>query len=146
MRKMADAYFTIEAALIIPLVLGIFVFLIYIMIFQYDRCLIEQDIGILTLRGTIEKSSNNDELLCYLQEEANKIDRNKYAAAIWDPTTIKIKNSRIEIIGRIMVQVPFPRLALLTGQQDWTVSAKFQNRRISPTNFIRACRRLKNLQ
>ena len=41
-----NAYFTVEAALIIPLVLGILVFLIFIMFYQYDRCLLEQDIGI----------------------------------------------------------------------------------------------------
>lgn len=41
-------YFTVETSLILPMVLAVQVFLIYAMLRQYDRCLLEQDMGILT--------------------------------------------------------------------------------------------------
>lgn len=145
MKKLTEAYLTVEAALIIPIVLGIFIFLIYIMFYQYDRCLTEQDMGILSLRGAVRKSENNEELFGYIQKESNAIYLDKYVAAVWEPTLIKIKQNRIEITGKALVKVPFPRLALLTGQKDWSVSGSFQNRKISPVAFVRACRRLRNL-
>lgn len=39
-----DAYFTIEAACVFPLVLGIQMLLVYALFFQYDKCLSEQDV------------------------------------------------------------------------------------------------------
>lgn len=38
-------YFTVETSLILPMVLAVQVFLIYAMLRQYDRCLLEQDMG-----------------------------------------------------------------------------------------------------
>lgn len=41
--KITDAYFTIEAAFLIPIVLCLFAFIIYLAFFMYDRCLLTQD-------------------------------------------------------------------------------------------------------
>ena len=41
--KRVSAYMTVEAALIIPIVMGSILFVVYMMLFQYNRCLLEQD-------------------------------------------------------------------------------------------------------
>jgi len=51
----ADAYFTVEAALIIPIVLCIFVMIIYLSFYLYDRCVMAQDCYVLSYRQSIEK-------------------------------------------------------------------------------------------
>ena len=51
----ADAYFTVEAALIIPIVLCIFVMIIYLSFYLYDRCVMSQDWYVLSYRQSIEK-------------------------------------------------------------------------------------------
>lgn len=51
----ADAYFTVEAALIIPIVLCIFVMIIYLSFYLYDRCVMSQDCYVLSYRQSIEK-------------------------------------------------------------------------------------------
>ena len=44
-RKNYKAYFTVEAAVLYPIVLGVIVLMTYLLFFQYDRCLLEQDMG-----------------------------------------------------------------------------------------------------
>lgn len=44
-RKYYRAYFTVEAAVLYPVVLGVVLLMMYLLFFQYDRCLLEQDMG-----------------------------------------------------------------------------------------------------
>lgn len=46
-----NAYLTVEAAMVFPLVLFFLVELMQIAIFQYDRCLMEQNLAVIALRG-----------------------------------------------------------------------------------------------
>ena len=45
MKKESDAYFTVEAAILYPIILSVILLMTYLLLFQYDRCLLEQDIG-----------------------------------------------------------------------------------------------------
>lgn len=51
----AEAYFTVEAALVVPVVLCIFVMIIYLSFYLYDRCVMAQDCYVLSYRQSIEK-------------------------------------------------------------------------------------------
>lgn len=51
----AEAYFTVEAAMVIPIVLCILVMLIYLAFYLYDRCILAQDCYVLSYRQSIEK-------------------------------------------------------------------------------------------
>ena len=54
-RMEAEAYFTVEAALIVPVVVCIFVMIIYLSFYLYDRCVLTQDCYVLSYRQSIEK-------------------------------------------------------------------------------------------
>ena len=56
-RKEADAYFTVEAAVIVPIVLFLFVMIIYMSFYLYDRCVMTQDFYILSYRQSLEKGT-----------------------------------------------------------------------------------------
>lgn len=51
-KKTLGAYMTIEASLIIPMVIGILVSLVFLAFFLYNRCVLTQDMYILCLRGS----------------------------------------------------------------------------------------------
>ena len=51
----AEAYFTVEAALLVPVALCIFVMIIYLSFYLYDRCVMAQDCYVLSYRQSIEK-------------------------------------------------------------------------------------------
>ena len=42
-RKNYKAYFTVEAAVLYPIVLGVIVLMTYLLFFQYDRCLFDTE-------------------------------------------------------------------------------------------------------
>lgn len=52
-----DAYFTVEAALVVPIALGILVMIIYMSFYLYDRCVMSQDCYVLSYRQSIEKGN-----------------------------------------------------------------------------------------
>lgn len=52
-----DAYFTVEAALVIPIALSILVMIIYMSFYLYDRCVMAQDCYVLSYRQSIEKGN-----------------------------------------------------------------------------------------
>lgn len=51
---------TVEAALIMPMVLCVIVVLIYTAFLMYDRCLYDQDAYLLCLREAVRKDSQNE--------------------------------------------------------------------------------------
>ena len=56
-RISEEAYFTVEAALVMPVVLAIIVMIIYMSFYLYDRCVMQQDCCVLSYRQSIEKGT-----------------------------------------------------------------------------------------
>lgn len=56
-------YMTVEASMILPLVFGVVMFVLSLLFYSYDRCLLEQDVAALVVRseyldgGTIEEKA-----------------------------------------------------------------------------------------
>ena len=77
-RKNYKAYFTVEAAVLYPIVLGVIVLMTYLLFFQYDRCLLEQDMGraavrsgriyMLTFTSTPDNYENHADTLADVKE------------------------------------------------------------------------------
>lgn len=76
-RKCADGYFSVEAALVLPTVLGVYLFLIAILLLQYDRCLLEQDMASMLIKASNEKNTPQQQLE-YLQELTATWDKEQY--------------------------------------------------------------------
>lgn len=142
MKKSQTAYFTVEAALILPFTLGVIVFLIYMMFYQYDRCLIEQDIGILALRGTLSNFADKERLLQEMQEQETKISLDKFVALQRENTKFRLSGNLVIVNGGGKVITPFPDLSFLSGQGGWQIYTEFRNQRISPALFVRTCAKL----
>ena len=49
-RRRCDAYFTLEAAFIIPAAFALVISLIFLAVFMYDRCLLDQDLYLACFR------------------------------------------------------------------------------------------------
>jgi hypothetical protein len=137
-----NGYFTVEAALILPVVLWIFLFLIYQMLFQYDRCLMEQDIGIIALRGSMLQQEKK-ELLTSIQNEYGKINQHQYVMLSRDEPHFIVSGGKITVEGggSLMASLPpFIHLAIPSGL--WKTESSFTNNRINPVLFIRTCQKV----
>ena len=65
-QREAGGYFTVEAAIVLPVVLGVYVFLITVLLVQYDRCVLEQDMASMIVKVS-NRTGTPQQHLEYLQ-------------------------------------------------------------------------------
>ncbi|MCM1184938.1 MAG: hypothetical protein NC251_00770 [Lachnoclostridium sp.] len=140
--KKVEAYFTVEAALILPMALGVIVLIMYLWFFQYNRCLLEQDAGILALRGAVTEAADNQKRVALLTEQAEQLDRDKYVAWEDAKTSITVKQGKIQVKKEGMLRFPFQGLILGKRKAVWETGATYENRILIPTSVIRYYRKL----
>ena len=142
-----NAYFTVEAALVLPMVISGMLLGIYLFCYQYDRCLLEQDMGSLVLWGSTEAENAGDaaELKRQLQRRAAELYLDKYVA--WEMTSVEInlKNDRIDVAGGGNFTFPVPQWNLWNDSSRWKADASLQCARQDPVFFIRQFRKLQRL-
>lgn len=121
-QKHVNGYFSVEAALVLPIVLGVYLFLIAILFVQYDRCLLEQDMASMLIKAS-NRSGTPQQQLEYLQELTTAWDREQY---LWvQPQsphfTIQGKRIHLEAAGDYGMPV-FGNLVNLGGPHQIKIS------------------------
>lgn len=145
-REKQNAYFTVEAALVLPLVMSAMMIGIYLFCYQYNRCLLEQDMGSLLVWGctaAAEKSGKAEEIKESVLRRASEINRDKYAAWKLTAIDIKLSNNDISLEGRGELVFPVPGWNLWNNDNLWEAEVAFVSERLSPVFFIRQYRKLK---
>lgn len=128
-----EGYFTVEAALVLPMVLAEVVLIIYLLFFQYDRCLMEQDLGVLMFRGITMAGEDNRHKMEELEKYVAKQDTEKYL--VWDREDIKMKIER----GILCVS---QKGQMSTTGVRWDASRTYEGHFVSPVFLIRSVRRM----
>lgn len=146
--KDSNAYFTIEAALVLPLVIGAMMMGLYLFCYQYDRCLLEQDMGSLLIFScalATENAGSTDEIRENIELRAGELNRKKYAA--WELTTldIKLEKNHISIIGQGQLTFPVPGWNLWNNNNVWEAKVSYGSNRLSPVFYIRQYRKIHSL-
>ena len=146
--KNQNAYFTVEAALVLPLVMSAMLLGIYLFCFQYDRCLLEQDMGSLVLwSGAVaaenagDTAKTDDAVRC----RAADIYQEKYVA--WKTTgiDIRLEKNRISVFGSGELTFPVPGWNLWNDSSLWKTDTCFLKSRLSPVFYIRQYRKAAEL-
>lgn len=146
--KGQNAYFTVEAALVLPLVISAMLLITYLFCYQYDRCLLEQDMGGLALWSSSAASGyveNAEELNKLLRQHAADIYQGKYVA--WKSTHVEIRleKNQVSVSGGGELTFPVPGWNLWNNSGNWEAKTSFQNSIRSPVFYIRQYRKLKGL-
>lgn len=138
-----NAYFTVEAALVLPVVIGAVLFVIYTMLFQYDRCLLEQDVGAIALWGSLAEASDMSVLEQKVQARISGLYREKYAA--WRITKLNavLDKNRFHVEGEGQLTFPVPGWNFWNADNVWRSQASYGYSRLSPVTFIRLCHRFR---
>ena len=101
-----EGFFSVEAALVLPTVLGVYLFLIVMLFLQYDRCLLEQDMAsIMVKAGSYEGTPQ--QTMEYLQELTAQWERERYLWVIPQAPYFTIQGSqiRLEAAGEYTVPI-----------------------------------------
>lgn len=122
----ARAYFTVEAALLFPVILTVYLALFYLAFYQYDRCVAEQCLRLSLLQGT----RTNGETVKEVKEAYKRNSREKYILAKMED--VQIERGAESIQGQLEGISAGWQLVLTGECRDW-----------DPVFWLRALKRLK---
>ena len=141
MKKKIDAYLTIEASLLISIIIGVILLVIYLLFFQYDRCLMEHVTGVLGVRGCTLQITDKERLLIELMEYSEQKDK-RYLAWDMDDVIVQLKGNSVFVKRDGKLRFPFRSMMFWNGEREWKSSIEFRNYRIKPVEFIRSYRKV----
>lgn len=136
-------YLTIEAAIIVPIALFCILLILFLAFFQYDRCLLEQDLKMTMLRTSNMTYYTNQELYNELHEQKLYLNEIEYPNFTWIEQKHKIGPQKTEVsvmgkvhnfFGGLLFSAPSTKL--------WGIDIKETLEKYDPVSFIRKCRRL----
>ena len=142
MKKESDAYFTVEAAILYPIILSVILLMTYLLLFQYDRCLLEQDIGKATVLSGSKWTLTKEQLNDYMQKKALHFDEEKYIA--WENEDPLWKLEKNDVILEKTGRLRYSFAGMGTLEKYWSAKASFQVDRISPVFWLRRSRNVQN--
>ena len=134
MRKEADGYFTVEAAMVMPLVFGVILMVLYLLFFQYNRCVLELELGVFALRGSLLETESNEDRAEKLQQQAMEQNEERYIA--WECGDIQWKLERGTLQAEQQGVLLFP-----FAKERWNARGSYRNQIISPVSFLRYYRK-----
>lgn len=138
--KKVRAYFTVEAALLYPVVLGVILLMGYLLFFQYDRCLMEQEVGRASVRAGGSWWESKERLQERLKKEILQFDTEKYIA--WDTEEPRWKQERNTFVLEQAGRLRYPFVGLGISQEYWSAKTSVKVTRDSPVFWIRRYRKL----
>ncbi len=130
-----NGYFTIEAALLMPMVLFCIFFVLYVGFLQYDRCIAEQDAKIMLLRASNMKEKSESEIEAELSACPELATKKKVLFSSSLEKRIKVQKTKTQIgiqggVRTVLQQMNF-----------FTYAAEYETDRYNPVEFIRNCRK-----
>lgn len=140
LENCVGGYFTVEAAMLMPIVCVVILLVVYLWFFQYNRCLMEQDVGALALRGAVMQTEDNEERMENLRSQADAIYRDKYVAWKYDEAELEIGHGTVSVKQTGGIQIPFG----IPGSNETMAeyAAICENHLLNPVIFVRSYRKL----
>ncbi len=135
-----EGYMTVEATLIMLIVLYVCIFIIYSGFFLYDRCVIKQDAYRAVLRASSIYRQDSQAVYNTAWDMMETLTAEKYIAAEYQYEIAVQGKVQVKICGQ--VQMPFRGLIELTGVSAWNIEETAESKCLNPVLFIRTCRRL----
>ena len=127
--KCMKAYFTVEAMCVLPIMFGVYVFLIYGMFYQYDRCLLEQDVAFQAIKEQWEEPQQKQETQQYLVSELEK-------------NTLKKEKGNVSAWANANILIPFGEIRMWTKNEKWELEASFTSLEVDPVEWVRSSRQI----
>ena len=125
-------YFTVEASLVLPVVIASIVFIIYVLLYWYDRCLMDQDTAMLAMQAVIREQGTLEETGREVRAWKERNMTDKYVG--WQMGELVLTQGK----GRIKAS---REGKLVTDHSLWQARSSYENRILHPAAFLRLCRR-----
>lgn len=131
-QRKAEGYLTVEAALLLPFVIGVLVYIIYFQLFWYNRCLMDQEAAMTAVKAAQADSIDQGTLQDEVSRWRGEFLTDRYIG--WESDrpvlTSQINKLSVRIQGR-----------LILPNNSWNAEAVCEANRINISAFLRQCRK-----
>lgn len=134
---------TVEASFIIIWTVFVFVFLIYLSFYSYDKCVLFQDAYTVCFQGSIQKQEDN--IVSYISTHLKEQFGKKYFATGEVHGSVNRSGSVTDVIGECQVKVPIRADFTMHDQPGWQIRTRARAQIINPTHMIRKSRWIGNI-
>lgn len=134
---------TLEATFIITWTMFVFVLLIYLSFYSYDKCVLFQDAYSVCFRGSIQK--DEDQVVPYINANLQKQFGKKYFGVGRVEGTVDRNGNTAGVTGECQVKMPVRQFLTMHGKQGWKISTRAKAQIVNPTKIVRKCRFAGNL-
>ena len=143
LKKTVKGYMTLEASFIITWTLFLFVLLIYLSFYSYDKCVLFQDAYTICFRGSIQK--DEEQVVPYISANMQKQFGKKYFGVGKVQGTVDKNGNMASVTGECQVKVPIRQLFTMHGKEGWRIRTRAKAQIVNPTKMIRRCRWVGNM-
>lgn len=128
--------------MVLPMVMGVLFFAVYLLLFQYNRCLLEQDAAALAMWGSTLRGEE-EEIVSEIEMRIESIYREKYL--VWEMTEFnaRIKNNVFTVLAGGEVKFPLPGWNFWNDENVWETQSEWSYQRLQPVEFVRMCNKLR---
>lgn len=133
--------YTIEASLLMPLIIGTIVILLFISFYLHDNAVIKEGTIILANKYTNERNLTEEEIKQRLQEDCQRVIFNKVLVTKNITTQIQVEKKKITVSCSGVFQ--FPSIFItqnMFNHDSLNISTTKSMKRANPVTFIRYCK------
>lgn len=144
-KRKEDGYLTVEAALVVPFVMGGIIFTMYLCFYLYHAGILTQISHIAALRGSGLTNASEKEIKAFVEEETKELLKQKVLIRQEIKQDIKISLSRIQVNLAMEMAMPIMEEIPLV-KRLWTIKREAEATRINPVKIIRGVRKINENQ
>ena len=106
-RKKSSGYFTVEAALLLPMITMLLCMMLFLAFFSYDRGILEQAAYEAAIRGSTQYLESNEETYQVVKETATKLITDRLFAIEQISCTVSVSAKTVSVRYQCSFQMPF---------------------------------------
>lgn len=140
-KKEKNAYFTVEASMLMPLILGGIIFVIYLGIYLYNVSTLKQASYIAALRGSQLNGVSGEQIKHYTEQQLNKLLEDQVLAKERLKMQVLVTSSKVKVNISTKITMPFAGFISKTIG-FWEIENEAEADRLNPVDIIRNVRKI----
>lgn len=122
-----NGYLTVEASILMPIVFGVLLLIIELWFFKYDCCLMDLDIGKVSVEASFVNLKAGDRV-AYVQKRSQELSYKKYIGWKNTPIEVSVSHNKLKIAGGGSLSIPNFRLRFVGRGARLTSSNTYTNK------------------
>lgn len=134
---------TVEAALVMPMVFMVILFVMYLLFFRYDRCLMEQNLARVLFETGMMSREDSQKMVDQLSIDLQLMGGDKYL--FWTPNETKVKEEGGKVVMESGGSVSIPFVQRMGFGAYFTAARNYSTDLLDETFILRMVGKVKNV-